>query len=63
TTILVWFAITRYNLREDNLYLSKSLSKKVHSWLDNDYDKFVMATLILVIVGGIILKYGNGLFS
>lgn len=63
TTILVWFAITRYNLRENNLYLSKSISKKAHNWLDKDYDKFLMATLILVIIAGIILKYGNGLFS
>ncbi len=63
TTILVWFAITRYNLREDNLYLSKSLNKKAHRWLDMDYDKFTMFTLIFVLVGGIILKYGNGLFS
>lgn len=63
TTILVWFAITRYNLREDNLYFSKSLNKTVHGWLDKDYDKFVMATLILVIIGGIILKYGDALFS
>lgn len=63
TTILVWFAITRYNLRENNLFLSKQLSKKAHVWLDKDYDKFVMATLIFVIVAGIILKYGNSLFS
>lgn len=63
TTILVWFAITRYNLREDNLYLSKSLSKKVHAWLDKDYDKFAMAFIIFVIIAGIVLKYGNGLFT
>lgn len=63
TTILVWFAITRYNLREDNLYLPKSLRKKAHGWLDKDYDKFIMATLILIIVSGIILKYGGALFS
>ena len=63
TTILVWFALTRYNIREDNLYLPKKLSKRAHAWLDKDYDKFVMAALIFVIVAGIFLKYGDGLFA
>lgn len=63
TTTLVWFAITRYNIREDNLYLSKRLSKRAHAWLDKDYDKFVMAVLIFAIIAGIFLKYGNGLFA
>ena len=63
TTILVWFALTRYNIREDNLYLPKKLSKRAHAWLDKDYDKIVMAALIFVIVAGIFLKYGDGLFA
>ena len=63
TTILVWFALTRYNIREDNLYLPKKLSKRAHAWLDKDSDKLVMAALIFVIVAGIILKYGDGLFA
>lgn len=63
TTILVWFAITRYNLREDNLYLPKRWSRRVHGWLDRDYDKLAMASLIVIIIAGIILKYGDGLIS
>ena len=63
TTILVWFALTRYNIREDNLYLPKKLSKRAHAWLDKDYYKLVMAALIFVIVAGIFLKYGDGLFA
>lgn len=63
TTILVWFAITRYNLREDNLYLSKKWSKKAHEWLDKDYDKFVMAVTVFAIIVAIVLKYGDGLFA
>lgn len=63
TTILVWFAITRYNLREDNLYLPKKWSKKAHEWLDKDYDKFAMAVIIFGIIAGIVLKYGDGLFA
>jgi len=63
TTIMVWFAMTRYNIREDNLYLPKKLSKQAHEWLDKDYDKFAMAIVIFLIVAGIFLKYGNGLFA
>lgn len=63
TTILVWFSITRYNIRENNLYLSKKVSKNLHAWLDKDYDKFVMALLIFAIVVVILAKYGDGLFG
>lgn len=63
TTILVWFAITRYNIREDNLYLPKNVSKRLHGWLDRDYDKFAMAVLVFLLIAIIFVKYGNGLFA
>lgn len=62
TTTLVWFAITRYNIREDNLYLPKRVQKAAHAMIEKDYDKFVMVLLIVVLVGAILLKYGDGLF-
>jgi len=43
--------------------LPKKLSKQAHEWLDKDYDKFAMAIVIFLIVAGIFLKYGNGLFA
>jgi uncharacterized membrane protein len=63
TTIMVWFAVTRYNLRHDNLYLPKRTSRRIHAWLDRDYDKVAMVTLIVTIIASIILKYGDGLFA
>lgn len=63
TTIMVWFAITRYNIRENNLYLPKKLQKRLHAWLDKDYDKFTMALVIFVLIAAILLKYGDGLFA
>lgn len=63
TTIMVWFSITRYNIRENNLFLPKKLKKLAHLWIERDYDKFTMAILIFVIVAIIIIKYGNGLFA
>lgn len=63
TTIMVWFAMTRYNIRENNLFLPKGVSKVLHGWIEKDYDKFAMAILIFVLVAAIFAKYGNGLFA
>lgn len=63
TTILVWFAITRYNIRENNLYLPKKLQKRLHGWIEKDYDKLVMWSFIVLLVAAILLKYGDGLFA
>lgn len=63
TTILVWFAITRYNIREDNLYLSRDLSQKAKKFIDKDYDKLIMFGLIFILVAAILIKYGSALFS
>lgn len=63
TTILVWFAITRYNIRENNLYLPKKLQKRLYAWIEKDYDKLVMWSLIVVLVAAILIKYGSGIFA
>lgn len=63
TTILVWFAITRYNIRENNLYLPKKLQKQLHGWISKDYDKLIMWSFIVALVGAILIKYGDGLFA
>jgi uncharacterized membrane protein len=62
TTILVWFAMTRYNIRENNLYLPKKLQTKLHMFINKDYDKLVMVGLIVAIIVAILVKYGDGLF-
>lgn len=62
TTIMVWFSITRYNIRENNLFLSKKAKKIAHAWIEKDFDKFTMATVIFVIIAIIVMKYGDGLF-
>lgn len=62
TTILVWFAITRYNIREDNLFLPKGMQKYLERFIKTDYDKLAMFSLIALIVVAILGKYGNGIF-
>lgn len=62
TTILVWFAITRYNIRENNLFLPKKVQSSLKAFVTKDYDKLVMFGLIAFIVLAIVAKYGDGLF-
>lgn len=63
TTTLVWFAITRFNIRENNLYLPKKLQKKLHGFVERDYDKLVMWGMIVFVVVAILAKYGESLFA
>lgn len=63
TTTLVWFSITRYNIREKNLYLSKSLQKRMELFIEKDYDKFALAVIVFGSVAAILVKYGDGLFG
>jgi len=62
TTTFVFFAITRYNIRENNLYLSSKISKVAHRFIERDYDKFTLATIVVVAIAAILVKYGDGLF-
>lgn len=62
TTTFVWFAITRYNIREGNLYLSAKVEKVLHRFIDKDYDKMVLFTVVFILVAAILGKYGSYLF-
>ena len=63
TTTFVWFAITRYNIREGNLYLSKKKSAKAKAFIERDYDKLILFTILFALVAAIIIKYGKALFA
>jgi len=63
TTTFVLFALTRYNIREDNLYLSASFSKRAKAWIKQDYDKVVLASIIVLATAAMLIKYGDSLFA
>ena len=63
TTTFVFFAITRYNIREDNLYLPKQLSTKMKALIDKDYDKLLLASIVVLAIAAIFIKYGESLFA
>jgi uncharacterized membrane protein len=64
STTFVFFSMTRYNLREDNLYLPKKYEKNAKEFVKKDYDKLVLASIVVIVIAIIIIKYGNnGLFG
>lgn len=62
TTTLVWFSITRYNIREKNLYIPPAVQKKLSTFIAKDYDKLVLWAFLAVIIIAILIKYGDSLF-
>ncbi len=62
TTTMVFFAISRYNIRENNLYLPKRVQAKLEKLVEKDYDKLLLWTIVVTVLAGIIVKYGNALF-
>lgn len=62
TTTFVWFAITRYNIRENNLYLSDRASAWAKRFISKDYDKLALFTIVFILVAAILVKYGRALF-
>lgn len=62
TTTFVFFAITRYNIRENNLYLPQHIQSKLEGYVAKDYDRLLMMTVVVLIFALIIVKYGSSLF-
>ena len=63
TTTFVFFAMTRYNIVYNNLYLPVGLHTRLARWVSKDYDTLLLWLIIVVISAGIVLKYGEGLFA
>jgi uncharacterized membrane protein len=63
STTFVFFSMTRYNIRENNLYLPNRLAALATRFMRKDYDKLTLAVIVVTLFASIILKYGNALFS
>jgi uncharacterized membrane protein len=61
STTIIFEAITRYNLRENNFGFSKKTHKKVLDWLSKDYDKFIAAGWLVLLTALVLLKF-SGIF-
>lgn len=62
-TTIMFVALTRYNIRENNLFLSKKVSKVANNFIEKDYDKFTLATVIVLVIAFLIIRYGADLFA
>ena len=60
---VMFFALLRYNIREDNLYLPQKYQKMAEKYIKNNYDRLTMAVILVAIVALIIFKYGADLFA
>lgn len=63
STTLVFFSITRYNIRENNLYLPPKAQKTAKKFIDKNYDRLVLFSLLAAVIAFIIFKYGADLFA
>ena len=61
-TTILFETLLRYNLRANNLYLSKKAHKKALKLLDKDIDKLIVAVWLVLMTVLVFLKFGEGLF-
>jgi len=63
STTLIFEALLRYNLRQNNFGLSKKTNQSVQKWLDKDYDKVIVAVWLVLLTALVFIKFGDGLFA
>lgn len=62
STTILFDAITRYNIRENNLFLSKKIHAKALAFIQKDYDKLLTAAWLVLLAALVLTKFGEGLF-
>lgn len=56
-------AITRYNLLHDTFGIAKNTNKKIKQFLAKDFDKVIVAGWLVLLVGLVILRFGESLVA
>jgi len=62
TTIVLW-NLTRYNIREGNLFLSPGLDRRAREMVRSGNDAYAVAAWIVLLVALVMAKYGSSLFA
>ena len=62
-TTLVFFEMTRINIRDNNLYLPRRIQQTLASAVQWNLDVMVVTAWLLALVLLIVVKYGNALFA
>ena len=61
--LLMFYAVTRYNIIHENLYLSNKNSKHAKNFVAKDFDLLVMVLAVVLSLFAILIKYRDGLFG
>jgi uncharacterized membrane protein len=62
-TTLVWFELTRINIRQDNLMLPRPVQAALASAIHLGVDVVVVVLWLLLLVLAVVLRYGEALFA
>lgn len=62
SSVILFMAMLRYNLRENVFNLSGKWHKRAKSWLEKDYDKLATASILALLVFLVLLKFRDTLF-
>lgn len=62
-TTILFDTLLRYNVRENNLYLSKKVHKRILKLFEKDYDKLFVASWLVIMTILVFLQFGESLFS
>jgi hypothetical protein len=57
SSTMIFAAITRYNILENNLYFSPKTQKRFEWFMEKDYDKVAIAGWIVLMVTSVLLKF------
>jgi uncharacterized membrane protein len=63
STAFVFVSMTRYNIRENNLYLPAKMQAQWHKFIEKDFDKLALYRFVALLIVMIIVKYGGALFA
>lgn len=62
SSTMIFAAVTRYNILENNLYLSPRTQEKFEKFVRKDYDKMAIGGWLVLMIAIVIIKF-PGLFS
>lgn len=63
STIMIFAAITHYNLRNNNFNFKIKTNNKIQNFLDKEYDKLLVFVWVSILVFAILSKFGMDLFA
>ncbi|PFG33704.1 vitamin K epoxide reductase family protein [Sanguibacter antarcticus] len=63
STSLVFLTLLHFNVREDNLYLPARAQARVTGWVRNDYDLYAGIVWVGILLGLVVMKYGERLLG